>query len=542
MALFEKQQRKLKRSARLISVMSKYGFKDLLIRLHINPDTFKSGSSLADQLTVYERVKLVLEELGPTFVKLGQSFSEREDLLPLPLIEQLRHLQDNVQTIDLDVQNILVSAFGEERIENSFKSITPTPLAAASIAQVYQAILKDDTKVIIKIKRPGIDAVIADDILILKDLVALIDTYSELAEQINLKNAIIAFEKSLLEELSLDHERKNIETFAENFKDNSETYVPKVYQEFSNNQVLTMEYIEGCKVTDVAQLQANEIDPVHISEVGYQLFVSQILDHGFFHADPHAGNIMVTKQVQLVFIDFGAVGKIPEMDKPLFENLILGFMAKKANKVVRILKKLSLYYKIPDERKFEMDVLEILNYVHNASLKDISVAEMMNKMKGVLQDNRLVMPEYFYLLFKGVSLMDGVGRQLNPDLDVVKSLKPYVQKIVMRRFNPENIAKQGAKKASDMLDNLEEIPVEIRSILSKLEDNNFSIKTESKHFERIEQLLKTTVINLILGLVLSANIIATALLINQGFYELVILSGLFSLFLTVLLLLRVLKR
>src|SRR5690606_12782644 len=131
-------------------------------------------------------------------------------------------------------------------------------------------------------------------------------------------------------------------------------------------------------------------------------------------------------------------------------------------------------YKIPDERKFEMDVMEILNYVHNASLKDISVAEMMNKMKGVLQNNRLVMPEYFYLLFKGISLMDGVGRQLNPDLDVVKSLKPYVQKIVMRRFNPENIAKQGANKAVDMIDNLEEIPKEMRSLLNKLEDNNFS--------------------------------------------------------------------
>jgi ubiquinone biosynthesis protein len=541
MGLFEKQQRKLKRSARLIRVLSKYGFQDLLVRLHIHPYQFKQGETPITQLSAYERVRLALEELGPTFVKLGQSFSEREDLLPLALIEQLRLLQDRVQTSAIDVEQELKTAFGESVI-NVFHSINPEPIAAASIAQVYEGVLITGEKVIIKIKRKGIDAVIADDILILKDLLALVDTYSDVVEQVNLKSALNAFERSLLEELSLTNERNNIARFAEQFTNHEEIYVPKVFDGLCNDTILTMEFIEGTKITDVLGLKAHDLDAVALSEKGYRVYVEQILDHGFFHADPHAGNIIVNHVGQIVFIDFGAMGSIPEVDRPLFENLILAFMAKQANKIVRLLKKMALYYKIPDERKFEMDVMDILTYVHSSVLKDISVAEVIQMMKGVLKDNRLVMPEYFYLLFKGISLMDGVGRQLNPELDVVSSLKPYTKKIFLRRLNPDYIAKLGTRKATEFMDNMEEIPKEMRSLLYKLEENKFSIQTEIRQFDRIEMLIKSSVVNIILSIVLAANIIATAFLIRSNASEWIILSIIFSLLLIVILVLRLLRR
>src|SRR5690606_35519199 len=210
-------------------------------------------------------------------------------------------------------------------------------------------------------------------------------------------------------------------------------------------------------------LDEQGIDKVRISEIGYRLFVSQILDFGFFHADPHAGNILATQDEKLVFIDFGAMGQIPAIDKPYFDQLILSFVAKKADKIVRILKKLSLYYSIADERKFQMDVHEIFSYLHNSALKDINAANVMNKMKEVLRDNRLVMPEYFYLLFKGVSLMDGVGRKINPDLDVMKSLTPFTKKLLKERLSPQNLSKKAIDKASDLLEDVEEIPAALRS-------------------------------------------------------------------------------
>lgn len=243
---------------------------------------------------------------------------------------------------------------------------------------------------ILKIKKPDVLSVIEDDLLLIKDLVKLISTYSEIASKLNLKQAIATFEKSLLEEVSLVNERNNIKQFSLNFKNNKETYVPIVYDEFSNNNVLCMEFIDGIKVTDKTELLRHNINPVKISEVGLRLFVSQILDYGFFHADLHAGNILVKKDGRVVFIDFGAVGKIQPNDKEILESLIVAFVAKNSNKIVRSLKKMAVSYEIPDDRKFENDVDEVLNFVHSTSLKDIDPHIIINKMKDVLKDNRLI--------------------------------------------------------------------------------------------------------------------------------------------------------
>ncbi|WP_308005505.1 AarF/UbiB family protein [uncultured Chryseobacterium sp.] len=548
--MFDKQQRKLKRSARLISVLSKYGFKDMLARM--NGGTKDEIPSNSDEVvskgTVYERIRLVLEELGPTFVKLGQSFSNREDLLPPELIQELQKLQDKVETVEMNVEEILENEFSIS-VKNHFAQVQKLPLATASIAQVYRATLIDGTEVILKIKKADVQSVIEDDLLLIKDLEKLVSSYSEIGEKLNLKQAISTFEKSLLEEVSLINEKENILQFRRNFKNSKETYVPKVYEEFSNNNVLCMEFIDGIKVTDTATLLQYNIDPVNISETGLRLFVSQILDYGFFHADPHAGNILVKKDGKVVFIDFGAVGKIPPNDKEVLENLIVSFVAKNPHKIVRYLKKMAISYEIPDERRFENDVEDILNFVHSSSLKEINAQVIINKMKDVLKDNRLQMPDYFYLLFKGISLIEGVGRTINPDLDVVKSLHPYTKKIFTKKISPKNIVKTGMDRMLMFTDNVDEIPKELRSVLQKLDENKFTVSSEIKNIEKTNQLIKSSIINLILAMVLGANIIATAIVFSSesgpriGELSLVAVLGfIFSIFLVIVILLRVTRK
>ncbi|PVV53465.1 ABC1 kinase family protein [Chryseobacterium sp. HMWF035] len=548
--MFDKQQRKLKRSARLISVLSKYGFKDMLARM--NGGTKDEIPSNSDEVvskgTVYERIRLVLEELGPTFVKLGQSFSNREDLLPPELLQELQKLQDKVETVEMNVEEILENEFSIS-VKDHFAQVQKLPLATASIAQVYRATLIDGTEVILKIKKADVQSVIEDDLLLIKDLEKLVSSYSEIGEKLNLKQAISTFEKSLLEEVSLINEKENILQFRRNFKNSKETYVPKVYEEFSNNNVLCMEFIDGIKVTDTATLLQYNIDPVNISETGLRLFVSQILDYGFFHADPHAGNILLKKDGKVVFIDFGAVGKIPPNDKEVLENLIVSFVAKNPHKIVRFLKKMAISYEIPDERRFENDVEDILNFVHSTSLKEINAQVIINKMKDVLKDNRLQMPDYFYLLFKGISLIEGVGRTINPDLDVVKSLHPYTKKIFTKKISPKNIVKTGMDRMLMFTDNVDEIPKELRSVLQKLDENKFTVSSEIKNIEKTNQLIKSSIINLILAMVLGANIIATAIVFSSesgpriGELSLVAVLGfIFSIFLVIVILLRVTRK
>ncbi len=549
--MFDKQQRKLKRSARLISVLSKYGFKDMLARMNTGnkQDTVSvDPDEVISKGTVYERIRLVLEELGPTFVKLGQTFSNREDLLPPELIQELQKLQDKVDTVDMNVEEILENEFNIS-VKDHFQEIRKQPLATASIAQVYKAVLLDGSPVILKLKKSDVQTVIEDDLLLIKDLEKIVSAYSEIGEKLNLKQAISTFEKSLLEEVSLVNEKENILHFARNFKNNKETYVPKIYEEYSNNNILCMEFIDGIKVTDKTALLAHNIDPVKVSEVGLRLFVSQILDYGFFHADPHAGNILVKKDGKIVFIDFGAVGKIQPNDKEILESLIVSFVAKNPHKIVRQLKKMAVSYEIPDERRFENDVEDILNFVHSSSLQDINVQVIINKMKDILKDNRLHMPDYFYLLFKGISLIEGVGRTINPDLDIVKSLHPYTRKILTKKIKPKNLLKTGMDRMMNFTDNVDEIPKELRSVLQKLDDNKFTVSSEIKNIEKTNQLIKSSVVNLILAMILGANIIATAIVFVSesgpriGELSLVAVLGfVFSIILVLVLLLRVTRK
>ncbi|UOU97904.1 AarF/UbiB family protein [Chryseobacterium daecheongense] len=548
--MFDKQQRKLKRSAKLISVLSKYGFKDMLARMNGNKheEYPNDPGEIISKGTVYERIRLALEELGPTFVKLGQTFSSREDLLPPELIQELQKLQDKVDTVEMNVEEILENEFNIQ-VKDHFLEIPKEPMATASIAQVYKAVLLNGDHVILKIKKPDVQKVIEDDLLLIKDLEKLVSTYSEIGNKLNLKQAISTFERSLLEEVSLINEKNNIQQFALNFKHNKETYIPKVYEEFSNNNVLCMEFIDGIKVTDKSVLLANGIDPVKVSEVGLRLFVSQILDYGFFHADPHAGNILVKRDGKIVFIDFGAVGKIQPNDKEILENLIVSFVAKNPHKIVRYLKKMAVSYEIPDERRFENDVEDILNFVHSSSLQEINVQVIINKMKDILKDNRLYMPDYFYLLFKGISLIEGVGRNINPDLDVVKSLHPYTKKIFTKKISPKNLLKTGMDRMMNFTDNVDEIPKELRSVLQKLDENKFTVSSEIKNIEKTNQLIKSSIVNLILAMILGANMIATAIVFVSesgpriGEMSLIAVLGfIFSVLLILILLLRITRK
>lgn len=548
--MFDKQHRKLKRSAKLMTVFSKYGFKDVLARMNLakNNEPSIDENDIALTNSVYERIRMALEELGPTFVKLGQTFSGREDLLPPELILELEKLQDKVEVVDLDLEEILEHEFNIIPSEH-FLEIQKKPLATASIAQVYKAVLNDDTAVILKVKKPNVRENIQDDLLLIHDLVKVITTYSDMGSRLNLKSAISTFEKSLLEEISLINEKNNIQQFALNFKNNKETYVPKIYEEFCSNNILCMEYVEGIKITNKESLLENGIDPVKISEIGLRLFVSQILDYGYFHADPHAGNILIKKDGKVVFIDFGAVGTIQPNDKEILEQLIVAFVSKNAQKIVKNLKKMAVSYEIPDDRAFQNDVEDVLNFVHSSSLQNIDVPKLVRKMTDTLKNNRITMPDYLYLLLKGISLIEGVGRTINPDLDIVKSLQPFTKRIIFKSVSPKKILKSGSQKLMSLTENMEEIPQELRSLLQKLDDNKFTVTSEIKNIEKTNQLIKTSIVNLILGMVLCANIISTAILWNSetaytigGIPLIIVFSITLSAFLVIVLFLRLLKR
>ncbi|WP_313672743.1 ABC1 kinase family protein, partial [Sphingobacterium multivorum] len=275
--------KKLQRSSQILSILAKYGFKDAIARLPWKgPRSAVEHAIDVDNISVYARIRMALEELGPAFIKLGQSASTREGLLPKDLVDELKRLEDNVPPFEVDIKSYLKEEL-ELDIDGHFQEITAEPFAAASIAQVYRAILKDGTQVVLKVRRPGIDEVMRCDLALMRDIAKILTMYNDVLENLNLLLIVESFATTMQEEMSLVIERHNIERFTKNFKGNKLIKVPRVYPELSSDHVLCMEYLDGFKVTDADEIKRRGMDVQTLVKNGINLYLEQVIIHGFFH-------------------------------------------------------------------------------------------------------------------------------------------------------------------------------------------------------------------------------------------------------------------
>ena len=314
--------KKIKRFSKIVSVLSKYGFEEILSRgndlFHSDHNTEFFNSSFN------QRFRMALEELGPTYIKFGQLLSNRKDLVPEALILELKKLQDDVPPEDIDIKQKIKDEFGIEPDEH-FLNIEEQPFAAASISQVYRATLLNGEKVVFKVKRSNIQKIIESDLALIRDIVHFLEKKYEKLQKLFISEIEKSFENSILKELSLTNEFQNIERFRKNFENSKDVYVPKTYEDYSNNNFLCMEFIEGFKVNDVEQLEALGLDPKKIVQKGFDIYLKQLLDDGFFHADPHPGNIFILKDGRIAFIDFGSMGILAINEKEALENVVIDF-------------------------------------------------------------------------------------------------------------------------------------------------------------------------------------------------------------------------
>ena len=504
--MMENQKRKLKRTASLVKILAKYGFEELL-------NNTGNETSLNDSsLTIYERIRMALEELGPTYVKFGQAFSSREDLLPEEMIVELQKLQDKVESRPMDVRGLLKTDLGIDP-EEFFTHIAEEPFASASISQVYKAELKNGQPVILKIKRPGIREVVASDMLIMKDIAGFLVSYSEVFRKINLVEVLEAFEKSIFQELSFLNELANIERFSRNFKGNEAIYLAGAYPELSNDNILCMEFIAGVKITDKEAIMSMGLSPEKITHSGLDLYLTQVLEHGFFHADPHPGNLLVLQSGQIAFIDFGSMGSMMPGEKVMLEDFVSYFMAQDARRLIATMKKMAIRFNVADESKLERDIHEFFNLLDGVSLEQMDIKEVLSKFSAILNNNEILMPDHLYLLVRGIVLIEGIGRALVPDLNILDSLRPYILKIAFRRLSPEELKKSSLKLLRTLTEALKTMPDDVQSIISKLNSGDLKIVQEMKDLPAIKKTIDRGMSNLGLSVLMSGLLITSAILI-----------------------------
>lgn len=508
---------KTRRLMKLSSVIAKYGFDELFKRgeleRYIPKNVKRKYSDKINEInscTFYERIRMAIEEMGPVYVKFGQMLSNRKDILPEEMITELQKLQDDVEVEKVDVKNKMNLELGIE-IDDYFEEIEEEPMASASIGQVFKGRLKNGEKVVVKIQRENIKPVVEIDLGIMKNLAKTLENYYEDIKKMNIGNIVESFEKMLNEELSLNNELRNMQRFANNFKEDDRIHVPAVYKQLSNDRILTMEMIEGFKITDKEKIIKIGQDPKKIARIGLDLYLTQFLKHGFFHADPHPGNIFLKENGQIVFIDFGAMGKLYPNEREFLINLIIYSLKKDVKKMVETIQELAIKFEVPDERKFERELYEIIEMIDENSLENIDIVTIFEKARKIFSDNQILLSEDIYLLIKGIGQIEGIGRHLDSNLNINEVMQPYMDKIAKERINPINIFKKETRKLETFSENWLTLPTDLKTILEKIQKNELKHRHEIIGFEKFQKTFEELVLAIIISsLFVGSSILALA--------------------------------
>jgi ubiquinone biosynthesis protein len=512
--------RHLKRYRQILTVLFKYGFGDLVDTLKIE-EYLEIGLQMisrkrreqVEKLTRSERLRMALEELGPTFVKLGQVLSTRPDLIPVEFIEELSKLQDDVPHFSYaEVAQIIESELGMAP-GDIFQDFEKTPLAAASIGQVHRARLKDGEKVVVKIQRPGIRKIIEVDLEIMLHLASLMERHLE-GFQVNRPTRIVEeFARTLEKEIDYTIEASHIERFSRQFMDDETVYVPKVFRETTTERVLTMEYIDGVKAAEIDRIEKEGLDRKIITARGADLILKQVFDHGFFHADPHPGNIFILPRNVICYLDFGMMGSIDRQTREDFADLVHSVVNRDESGAMQAILMLTQYDEEPDERLLARDLADFMGQHLYRPLKDLQMEKLLQQLMEVISRHRLQMPPDLFLMLKALATVEGVGLSLDPDFQMINQAAPFIQRVKVERFQPKRVASDAFKSGAELVRLLQEIPGEVRAILKQVKRGKVTMEFEHRGLEPMLATHDQISNRIAFSIVIAALIVGSALIV-----------------------------
>jgi ubiquinone biosynthesis protein len=512
--------RDLGRAHDIASVLIRYGFGGFVRGLGMGKAIERAGRALHwehveeyVQLEMPERIRHVLEELGPTFIKLGQILATRVDLFPPQYIAEFEKLQDQVPPMAFEeLLPQLEEDIGGE-IDEFFSEVETVPLAAASIAQVHKAVLKDGTPVILKIRRPGLRKLIAADLRLIHRIVDIAESESTEFRRFRPKEILRQFNQSLRRELDLAAECRNAERIADNLAANPDIRIPLVYWQWTCERLNVQEYIQGIQGRDLVGLEQAGLDSKLLAERGTGAVMKMIMEDGFFHADPHAGNVFYLPDNKLAFIDFGMVGRLTEDRRDQVVSLLYGMTNHLPNKVAEILEDWSDNVST-DEQMLTVELEAFVDQYSSLALKDLNLTDMMGDLMAILRDHKLILPADLALLIKTYITMDGLGRHLDPEFNTLVYTAPYIRKVMEDRYKPEAIAQRGWRNLISVGDLLSSLPRDLRKLLRASRKGAFQVEINVKRLGVYVNHIDNAISRLTMGIVTAALIIGSSIIMT----------------------------
>jgi ubiquinone biosynthesis protein len=512
----------LKRNQEILRVFFKYGFDDIVNkidiarRLRIDKNPLSTQGENLNALSSSVRLRMAFEELGATFIKLGQMLSLRSDFIPVEFAAEFSKLQDSVPNDEIEkIKSVLTKEYGKP-INEIFGEFDETPIAAASIAQVHKARLKSGEVVAVKILHPGVAEKIEADLEILKNLSRLIETHIPESKPYQPVEIIKEFDKSIKKELNLVFEGYNIDTFRNYFQDDPTVKMPIVYWEYSTESILVTEFINGIKISELLTDEASDIDPKQVTMNSANALMKQVFEIGIFHADPHPGNIFVLPGNVMAPIDFGNVGRIDDEMRNAFIEMIMGIVDQDPNRIVKALVNVDFIDDHTNLRGLKIDLMEFINHYYKVSLNRINLSKLINEFIELLRTHQIKLPSDISILIRTLLISEAIARGLYPQFNLAEILIPFAKKAYLNKFNPFTQYRSIIRTAEEGLDLLNKIPENLQSILYKFRNDKFIINFKHQGLEDFGRRIDSSSNRLSFAIIIAALIIGSSIIMYLG--------------------------
>ncbi|MBI5329541.1 MAG: ubiquinone biosynthesis protein UbiB [Betaproteobacteria bacterium] len=512
--------RDLPRLHEIAVVLIRYGWGDVVRLIGIAGLLERAGrllhwhsSNEIAQLDLPVRIRLALTELGPTFVKLGQILSTRVDVFPPSWIAEFEQLHSQVPPVSFDQILPELQAAWHQPLLELFDSFDETPFAAASIAQVHRARLRDGTPVVVKVRRPGILPKIEADLRILTHIAKLAEFELEEVRRYHPVQIVGQLRRSLMRELDLVKEARNMEAFAQRFAQDDTVHIPHVHTAFNNERVIVQEELVGVPGSDTARARAEGLDLQLLAARGGHAVLKMILMDGYFHADPHPGNVVFLPGNRVGMLDFGMVGRITDTRRDQLIDFLQALIQKDESGMLNVLTLWAGDAEI-DEDHLAYDISELVFGYDNLSLKDIKVGPLLSEVAAMMRDNNLSLPPDLTLLFKALITLEGLGHQLDPDFHMVDNLTPFVARLLEQRYAPQALAKRAGKGLKEMAEILVGLPRDVARLFRQARRGRLRIDLDLKRLDHFGQQLVHASNRLTMGILTASLVVGSSIVMT----------------------------
>ena len=510
----------LARLREIIRILIRYGLDDLVGYLKLSPLIAAKDRLLLRRAPQNDprpvRLRKALEELGPTFSKLGQILSTRPDLLPPDMISELSRLQDRVTPLPFsEIERILEDAWGTPPSE-VLSFLDPEPLGQATIAQVHKATLKDGTQVAVKIRRPGIIPKVEADLTILSVLADLLEANLERSRRYRPREVLREFGRILRQELDFTHEARNLERAAFHFKDDPEIVIPRYFPDYLSEQVLVLEYLSGIKIDQKERFSEMGTTPERVARIGARAILRQVFEFGFFQGDPHPGNILVMRGGRLGILDFGMFGTLSKSWRNLLVDLLTALSESDTVRIVGVLRRMNAVPEEVDTLLLESELSRFLEEYVNRPLSEIRVDLLAQELFALSREHALRLPSDLVLLLRALVIMEGIGRQLDPDFNMIEEARPFITEQFLRKFSLEDLLRNVKISSRTAMRIVSGLPEAAERLLEKASQGHFRIDFSLRHLDDLIREIDRTGNLLALSILVSSLVIGSALIFSAS--------------------------